>query len=136
MVETATQRFGTATDEIRKTAGTIREELEATRAELSRGVLDMPAEAKESTTAIRRAVTEQINALKELSEIVARSGRTLDVAEPRPARPAPPPAPEPARRAPQPAMSQPEPALRGPLDAAQPAPRAAQPRRAAGSAIS
>ena len=50
-----------------------------TRAELKKGVLDMPQEAKESTTAIRRAVSEQINALKELSDIVAKSGRTRRV---------------------------------------------------------
>ena len=41
----------------------------------------MPMEAKESTTAIRRAVSEQINALKELSDIVAKSGRNIDVSE-------------------------------------------------------
>ena len=47
-----------------------------TRAELKKGVIEMPEEAKESTTAIRRAVSEQINALKELSDIVAKSGRS------------------------------------------------------------
>ena len=41
----------------------------------------MPVEAKESTTAIRRAVSEQINALKELSDIVAKSGRMYDVSD-------------------------------------------------------
>ena len=60
---------------MRRTAHSIRGELEETRAELKKGVIDMPVEAKESTTAIRRAVTEQINALKELSDIVAKSGR-------------------------------------------------------------
>ncbi len=133
VVESATQRFATATDEMRRTAGNIREELEQTRAELKRGVLDMPMEAKESTTAIRRAVTEQINALKELSEIVARSGRTVDVSDGRSNRPvvsAPQPRPaEPARRPAEPAPL-PErrpaaaPALRGAIDV----PTAVQPR--------
>jgi ABC-type transporter Mla subunit MlaD len=104
VVESATKRFAEATEDMRRTAGSIRQDLESTRAELKRGVLDMPEEAKQSTTAIRRAVTEQINALKELSDIVAKSGRTVDVSEPRPAqRPAPqapaPRAPEPPRRA-------------------------------------
>jgi hypothetical protein len=77
---------------MKRTASTIRTELEETRAELKKGVLDLPQETKESTTAMRRAVSEQINALKELSDIVAKSGRTFDVSErpaPRPARPAP-----------------------------------------------
>ena len=64
---------------MRRTAGSIRSELEETRAEIKKGVIEMPLEAKESTTAIRRAVSEQINALKELSEIVAKSGRSTDV---------------------------------------------------------
>ena len=68
---------------MRKTAGAIRAELEETRAEIKKGVFELPMEAKESTTAIRRAVSEQINALKELSEIVAKSGRNNDVSEPR-----------------------------------------------------
>jgi hypothetical protein len=52
---------------------------------------------------MRRAVSEQINALKELSEIVAKSGRTFDVSErsaTRPSRPAPSQASYEASRAP------------------------------------
>jgi hypothetical protein len=78
IVEAATQRFADATVEIRRTAEQIRGELDETRSALKKGVIDMPAEAKESTTAIRRAVAEQINALKELSAIVAKSGRGDD----------------------------------------------------------
>ncbi|MBN9272725.1 MAG: kinesin, partial [Mesorhizobium sp.] len=88
-IESATQRFASATEEMRHTAKSIKSELDLTRAELRKGVIEMPEEAKESTTAIRRAVSEQINALKELSEIVAKSGRTVDVSEPRAQRPAP-----------------------------------------------
>jgi hypothetical protein len=93
---------------MRRTAGSIKSELDLTRAELKKGVVEMPQEAKESTTAIRRAVSEQINALKELSDIVAKSGRGVDVAEPRSLKPAQQPpvtrAPEPPRRAPAPAQ--------------------------------
>lgn len=71
VVEAATKRFADATDEMRRTAGSIKSELDLTRAELRKGVIEMPEEAEESTTAIRRAVSEQISALKELSEIVA-----------------------------------------------------------------
>jgi hypothetical protein len=112
-IESATKRFADATDEMRRTAGSIKNELDLTRAELKRGVVEMPQEAKESTTAIRRAVSEQINALKELSDIVAKSGRAVDVSEPRGSRPAPqaPKAPEPQPRR----QAQPEPAQQRPL---------------------
>jgi hypothetical protein len=91
----------------------------------------MPEEAKESTTAIRRAVGEQIKALKELSEIVAKSGRTVDVSEPQP-RPArtinvPEPEPRPVRTmdvaaelTPRPAPPPPLPSAEGELQLAAP----------------
>jgi hypothetical protein len=53
-------------------------------------------------------VTEQINALKELSDIVAKSGRAVDVSEPRPARASPQPA-EPQRRLAEPEQRRPAP---------------------------
>jgi hypothetical protein len=81
VIESATRRFSEATEDMRRTAQSIRGELEETRAELKKGAIDMPVEAKESTTAIRRAVSEQINALKELSDIVAKSGRMFDVSD-------------------------------------------------------
>lgn len=43
----ATQRFADATEEIRRTAQTIRSELDETRSALQKGVIDMPAEAKD-----------------------------------------------------------------------------------------
>ena len=80
-VDGATKRFGEATEEIRRTAGTIRNELEQTRAEVKKGVMELPEETKQSTSAMRRAVSEQINALKELADIVAKSGRAFDASE-------------------------------------------------------
>ncbi|TIM81535.1 MAG: kinesin, partial [Mesorhizobium sp.] len=89
VVDSATRRFADATEEMRRTAGSIKSELDLTRAELKKGVIEMPEEAKESTSAIRRAVAEQINALKELSDIVAKSGRSgsSETGEPRALRP-------------------------------------------------
>ena len=81
VVEQASQKFANATDEIRRSSAAIRAELEETRSELKRGVMDMPEEAKQSTAQMRKAVSEQINALKELSEIVQKSGRLTDVGE-------------------------------------------------------
>ena len=63
----------------------------------------MPVEAKESTTAIRRAVSEQINALKELSDIVAKSGphaSTFPIARAGASGAAPAPPPRPSREPP------------------------------------
>ncbi len=111
IIEASSDRFTNATDDIRRTAASIRTELHETREELRRGVLDLPEETRESTTAMRRAVSEQMNALKELADIVARSSRTLEVTEARVA---------PARAAGQPVPRSPEPARREPERAAPP----------------
>ena len=57
-------------------------ELEATRAELRRGILELPQETAESAAQMRRVIVDQIEALAELNRIVARHGRSLDTAEP------------------------------------------------------
>jgi len=104
----ATQRFDSTADDLRTASKTMQKEIEETREQLRRGVLDMPTEAREATAAMRRAVTEQIEAINELSKIVARYGgdatslatAALAEAEPTEAPPAATPvavaAPEPA----------------------------------------
>ncbi|MGL4728744.1 MAG: hypothetical protein ACRCWO_08300 [Bosea sp. (in: a-proteobacteria)] len=77
----ATEQFQQAASELRSMSATIQQELAATRAELKRGVLELPRETQEATSAMRRVVAEQIKALNDLSEIVAGSGRALDVSE-------------------------------------------------------
>lgn len=79
VVDVATNRFAGATNDLRRTAEEIRSELEVTRADMQRGIVELPEEARQSTSAMRKAITEQINALKELSDIVAKSGRLHDV---------------------------------------------------------
>ncbi len=136
-VDDAVGRFSGATDEIRRSAGDIRRELDLTRSELKRGAFDLPEEAKESAAAMRRAVAEQIKALQDISQIVGRSTQHLEISEPaaralteappaqrpRPAAPAPTaaaPAPRPQQPAPQaPVAQQPAPQ--------QPAPQPQQP---------
>jgi hypothetical protein len=120
VVESATKRFADATEEMRRTADSIRGDLDATRAELRKGVLEMPQEARESTTAIRRAVGEQIKALKELSDIVAKSGRSIDVSD-KSSPPQPQPQPQPPRR-----LVPPQP--RSAEQNSEPAPKAEKPR--------
>src|SRR5207253_9650211 len=50
-------------------------EMESTRTELRRGILELPAETAESAAQMRRVIVEQIDALAELNRIVARHGR-------------------------------------------------------------
>jgi hypothetical protein len=72
-VSEATRRFATTADELRRAAQEMQRELSETRADLQKGVLDMPAEAVEASTSMRRAIAEQIDAINELAKIVARS---------------------------------------------------------------
>ena len=64
---------------MKQMATEMHSELEATRNELRRGVLEMPQEAAESTAQMRKVIVDQIEALAELNRIVAHHGRGLDV---------------------------------------------------------
>ena len=64
-------RFTSATEDMRAAAEQMKRDLEITRAEVKRGVLELPDEAAENSAAMRRAVTDQIDALKELANIVS-----------------------------------------------------------------
>jgi hypothetical protein len=99
--------------ETAESAAQMRRELEATREELRRGILELPRETADSATQMRRVLVDQIEALAELNRIVARHGRSLEQSEPV------------ARRAPR--AERPEP----PQAAARPAPAnfAPPPRR-------
>jgi len=115
-LEEATRRFNETAAAMRETAKDVGTELEATRSELARGVMELPEETRTSAAAMRRVVAEQIEALSELNAIVRAQSATHDLserraaprAEPRP-EPAPtyrpePPRPEPVRtEAPRPA---------------------------------
>jgi len=79
---TALERMRTSASEIQGISTEINRELEATRQELRRGAVELPRETAEQAAAMRRVVAEQIKALNELTDIVARSGRAYDVAEP------------------------------------------------------
>lgn len=82
LINEASGKFEDATEEIRKSAEEIREELVRTRADLNRGVRTLPTQTKKYTDAMRKAVMEQIEALKELSGIVEESGRLFEVSQP------------------------------------------------------
>jgi hypothetical protein len=60
----------------------MKRELEATREELRKGILELPRETADSATQMRRVLVDQIEALAELNRIVARHGRSLEQSEP------------------------------------------------------
>ena len=83
-LEEATQRFNETASAMRATAKEVGSELEATRSELARGVMELPEETKSSAAAMRRVVAEQIEALAELNAIVRSQPATHDLNERRP----------------------------------------------------
>jgi hypothetical protein len=79
MFKQSADKFAVMVTSMKQMAGEMQQELEATRNELRRGVLEMPQEAAESTSQMRKVIVDQIEALAELNRIVARHGRGLDV---------------------------------------------------------
>ena len=78
----AADRFRQSVAEVKEMSTQVQRELDQTRQELRRGVLDLPQETTETTEAMRRVVSDQIRALKELAALVSESGATYDVVEP------------------------------------------------------
>ena len=79
----STERFADVLHGIKQMATEMQTELDATRAELRKGIMEMPQETAETTAQMRRVIVDQIEALAELNRIVARHGRGLETAEPR-----------------------------------------------------
>ncbi len=75
----AATRFRDNMDDLRTMSGHIRQELDDTRAELRRGVMELPEETQQTAANMRRIVSDQIKALNELSSLVTRSNRSLDI---------------------------------------------------------
>ena len=96
----ALERFRATAAEVKTLASDIRREMETTREDLHKGVISLPREVGDATDAVRRVISDQIAALKELTDAVANSELAFDVAEPAarapqraPAAMTPPPAP-------------------------------------------
>jgi hypothetical protein len=79
--------FNVTAGELRQATREILADLEATRAALQSGGLEIPQAAREASSQLKRVVGDQIRALNELQDLVARSGPALDVAEPRRSEP-------------------------------------------------
>ena len=73
--------------ELRGMTAQIQRELETTRDELRRGIVELPQETQETTANMRRVVADQIKALNELATLVSRSNRVVDAAPAVPAAP-------------------------------------------------
>jgi len=82
MLHQAAQRFADVVDGLKSMATEMQRELDATRTELRKGILELPQETAESAAQMRRVIVDQIEALAELNRIVARHGRGLDAVEP------------------------------------------------------
>jgi hypothetical protein len=79
MFKQSADKFAALVQGMKQMASEMHNELDATRNELRRGVLEMPQEAAENTAQMRKVIVDQIEALAELNRIVARHGRGLDV---------------------------------------------------------
>lgn len=75
------QRFTEIVGQLKNMTASVQQDLEATRSELQHGLIDLPHQATDHITTLRRVVAEQIQALNELSGIVTRAGRAVDVPE-------------------------------------------------------
>src|SRR5260370_34496652 len=79
MFKQSAEKFSTMVSSMKQMAAEMHHELEATRNELRRGVLEMPQEAAESTAQMRKVIVDEIEALAEGTRIVAHHGGGLDV---------------------------------------------------------
>src|SRR5581483_11635496 len=79
MFKNSAEKFSNMVASMKQMAADMQRELETTRNELRRGVLEMPQEAADSTAQMRKVIVDQIEALAELNRIVAHHGRGLDV---------------------------------------------------------
>jgi hypothetical protein len=82
MLHQSAERFAEIMQGLKQMSTEMQQELETTRAELRRGIFELPQETAESAAQMRRVIVDQIEALAELNRIVARHGRTLDTTEP------------------------------------------------------
>jgi archaellum component FlaC len=82
MLSQAAQRFAEMLDGLKQMTAEMQQELEGTRAELRKGILELPQETAETASHMRRVIVDQIEALAELNRIVARHGRGFDAVEP------------------------------------------------------
>src|SRR5262249_104923 len=78
LLQQPTDRFAEIMQSMKQMSFDMQRELDTTRKELRRGVLELPEETAESMAQMRRVIVDQMEALAELNRIVARHGRAMD----------------------------------------------------------
>jgi molybdenum-dependent DNA-binding transcriptional regulator ModE len=78
LLRQATDRFAEIMVSMKTMAAEMGRELDQTREQLRRGILELPQETADSAMQMRRVLVDQIEALAELNRIVARHGRSLE----------------------------------------------------------
>ena len=86
MFRQSTERFTEMLQGMKQMAAEMQRELDTTRTELRRGILELPQETAESAAQMRRVIVDQIEALAELNRIVARHGRGIEARRAAPRR--------------------------------------------------
>jgi hypothetical protein len=81
LLRQAADRFAEIMGSVKSMAAEMQSELDQTREELRRGILELPQETAESAMQMRRVLVDQIEALAELNRIVARHGRSIEQGE-------------------------------------------------------
>ncbi|AGA64636.1 kinesin-like protein [Liberibacter crescens BT-1] len=80
-IVSSVSRFSEASEDIRRSASTISQELEITRSELRNGSMELSEEARESINFMRRAIGDQMKALQELAQVVNYQPNQLNISE-------------------------------------------------------
>jgi ABC-type transporter Mla subunit MlaD len=100
----AVTQFEEATGAMRRAAQGMQDDLDKTREAIQRGMIELPAETRDTANEMRRVVGDQIKALAELSAIVGKNSQSYDILAPSGAGPLArngagraAPAPEPSR---------------------------------------
>src|SRR5262249_14323814 len=132
MFAQTTQRFTETLQGMRQMAAEMQRELESTRNELRRGILELPQETADSAAQMRRVIVDQIEALAELNRIVAKHGRGIAASDRSGRQPAYASAGAAPRMESAPRMDQPRPAPRSDITGGASLP----PRRADAPALS
>ena len=68
--------------DMRATAQQVVKDIEFTRTELKRAILELPDETRSNADAMRRVVSDQITALNALAEVVRRQTNSMDMSGP------------------------------------------------------
>jgi len=81
-IKNAAEQFNEVAAELRHVGSDITRELVTTRDEVRRELSDLPEETRRSAESVRKTITDQVNALNELSEIISRHASSGDVSVP------------------------------------------------------